>query len=92
MLGAMLLGQVQADQSSPVRYKADACDMAIDTLICRPLGLAATTVGTAIWLVSLPFSLAGENEKEVRKKLVYEPAAYTFKRPLGSPECSCSKL
>lgn len=72
------------------RQSVDACDMAVDTVICRPAGLLATLLGTTIWAVSLPFSLVGGNEEEARKKLIYEPAAYTFKRPLGSRECSCN--
>jgi hypothetical protein len=57
--------------------------MMYDTIIMRPAGLLATIVGSAVWLVSLPFSALGDNVDTATKKLVKEPAAYTFKRPLG---------
>ena len=57
--------------------------MVADTLIARPIGLLTTVVGSAIYVISLPFSLLGGNEEMAREKLVKEPASYTFKRPLG---------
>ena len=58
--------------------------MIADALIARPIGLVTTVAGSAVYLVSLPFSLLGGNEKQARQKLVVEPAHYTFKRPLGA--------
>ena len=43
----------------------------------------ATVAGAAVYTVSLPFSLLGGNERAAREQLVYEPARFTFKRPLG---------
>lgn len=60
--------------------------MVADTLVARPIGLVTTVVGSALYVISLPFSLLGGNEKEARKRLVNEPAAFTFKRPLGEFE------
>lgn len=57
--------------------------MTIDILLVRPLGIVATAVGSAIFVVSLPFSALGGNVKEAGKTLVVEPFFYTFKRPLG---------
>lgn len=54
-----------------------------DLLIARPLLLAATAVGTGIFLVSLPFSLLGGNAKEAANTLVVGPARQTFVRCLG---------
>jgi len=54
-----------------------------DLVVMRPLGIAATAVGTVFYVLSLPFSLAGGNEPEVRQKLMADPAEYTFTRPLG---------
>jgi hypothetical protein len=59
--------------------------MAGDFFVVRPLGIAATAVGAVIYVISLPFSLAGGNEEEARQKLVIDPATYTFTRPLGEP-------
>lgn len=57
--------------------------MTIDILLVRPLGIVATAVGSAIFVVSLPFSALGGNVKEAGKTLVVEPFFYTFKRRLG---------
>ena len=57
--------------------------MVADVVIARPIGLVSTIVGSTVYVVSLPFSLLGGNEKQAREKLVKEPTAFTFKRPLG---------
>ena len=57
--------------------------MMYDTIVVRPVGIVATAVGSIFWLVSLPFSISGDNVDMATEKLVKEPAAYTFKRPLG---------
>ncbi|MEW6078151.1 MAG: hypothetical protein AB1724_10090 [Thermodesulfobacteriota bacterium] len=54
-----------------------------DFLVCRPLGLAATILGSALFVVSLPFSALGDNIDQVGNILVVEPARFTFTRPLG---------
>ena len=58
--------------------------MAADLVFIRPLGLVGTAAGSVVYVVSLPFTLLGGNAGEAGKKLVVEPAAYTFARPLGS--------
>ncbi|HEY7493335.1 MAG TPA: hypothetical protein VIH59_19755 [Candidatus Tectomicrobia bacterium] len=55
----------------------------VDTLVLRPLGLAATVVGTALFVVSLPFSIPTKRVNKAAQKLVVEPGKYTFIRPLG---------
>jgi hypothetical protein len=57
--------------------------MIYDMAVVRPIGLAATVIGTVFWLISSPFSAMGDNFDAATEKLVKEPAAYTFKRPLG---------
>lgn len=58
--------------------------MAADIIFIRPLGLVGTAVGSIFYVASLPFTLLGGNAGEAGIKLVVEPAAYTFDRPLGS--------
>ena len=60
--------------------------MVFDAIVLRPVGLVTTVAGSAIYTISLPFSLLGGNEKEARENLVNNPARYTFKRPLGDLE------
>ena len=57
--------------------------MLADFIFVRPIGIAATAIGSIFYVVSLPFSLLGENPGEAGIALVKEPAAYTFRRPLG---------
>ena len=54
-----------------------------DLLIIRPIGIAVTAVGMAVFIVSLPFSVPGGNTRDAFQKLVVDPAKFTFKRPLG---------
>jgi hypothetical protein len=62
--------------------------MVADALIARPLLAAATLGGTAIFLVSLPFSALGGNVDEAATTLIRTPAEATFRRCLG---CSVSR-
>ncbi|MBW1940712.1 MAG: hypothetical protein JRI28_04950 [Deltaproteobacteria bacterium] len=57
--------------------------MLADFFLVRPLGIAATIFGTVFFVVSSPFSALGGNTQEVFEKTMAEPAAFTFKRPLG---------
>lgn len=57
--------------------------MTADLVLVRPLGIVATVLGCAVFIVSLPFSALGGNTKEASQKLIVEPASFTFKRPLG---------
>jgi hypothetical protein len=57
--------------------------MIADALLVRPLGIVATLAGGLIFVVSLPFSLLGKNTGEAYERLLADPAAFTFTRPLG---------
>ena len=57
--------------------------MIFDLVVVRPVGIVATAVGIAGFVISLPFSLLGDNTDVAGQKLVKEPGAYTFTRPLG---------
>jgi hypothetical protein len=65
------------------RQEASGVAMGFDLIVLRPLGLAATVGGVALFIVSLPFSALGGNTDEAANKLVKAPFAYTFNRPLG---------
>lgn len=62
---------------------ASGASMVGDALLVRPASLAATVIGTGLFIVSLPIALVGNNVGEAAHKLVVTPARYTFKRPLG---------
>ncbi len=57
--------------------------MLFDFFVVRPVGIVATAIGAVAFVVSWPFSALGGNSDIASQKLVRDPAAYTFKRPLG---------
>ena len=57
--------------------------MIADMVIGRPTCLAATAVGTAFFVVSLPFALISKSVKQTAHALVVVPAKATFTRPMG---------
>lgn len=61
-------------------------DMIGDLVLQRPFGLANTIVGIGTWIVSLPFTIFSGSTGDAGQKLVADPAAHTFTRPLGYPE------
>ncbi len=77
-VGASALAQDQYQQS-----KRSAEKMVADAIFLRPLGFVSTVLGSAVFIVSLPFSAIGGNSGEAFNKMVKEPAEYTFVRPLG---------
>lgn len=60
--------------------------MVADFAVVRPLSLAATVLGIGAFVVSLPFSAASGDVSGPARRLVVEPAEYTFTRPLGDLE------
>lgn len=64
--------------------QTDPAAMTMDLVLTRPGGFLATLAGTAVFVVSLPFSALGGNTHEAWDSLVVTPAVYTFKRPLGN--------
>ena len=61
-------------------------EMMFDFVVLRPVGLVATAVGCVFFVVSSPFSALGGNIGDAGEMLVKDPAAFTFKRPLGQFE------
>jgi len=57
--------------------------MTADLVVARPLGIVATALGSAAFIVSLPFSALGGNVKESADALVVGPAKSAFVRCLG---------
>ena len=54
-----------------------------DAVVARPMLLVLTAAGTAIYLVTLPFSLASGSAGQAAEQLVIGPAKSTFVRCLG---------
>jgi hypothetical protein len=79
-----------AEDSSYMARTEDASPEAIivDGLLLRPSGILATVVGTAVFVVTLPFSIPTRSVDKAAQKLIVDPARYTFVRPLGQVEPS----
>lgn len=60
--------------------------IAMDILVLRPLSLVGTVLGTAVFVVGLPIEAISGDVSGPAKRLVGEPAAYTFSRPLGQTD------
>lgn len=82
----------------PVQAKEKSKDynpffVPIDLLITRPLGLATTIAGTALFVVMSPFtalsSIAPPHDafERVADVFIVVPATYTFLRPMGKFLC-----
>lgn len=77
-LGAAL-AQGSLDNNQP-----NAGAMATDLILVRPLGFVSMILGTAVFIVSIPFTAAGKNVDQAWDTLVVKPATFTFQRPLGN--------
>ncbi|HBG45943.1 MAG TPA: hypothetical protein DDW94_03040 [Deltaproteobacteria bacterium] len=54
-----------------------------DILLVRPLGIVATALGAAVFVVGLPFTIPTRSVGLAADKLVADPVRFTFKRPVG---------
>jgi hypothetical protein len=60
-------------------------------VVVRPLGLVATVLGGAIFIVTIPFSALGGNADAAYNYLLADPFKFTFSRPLGDFKHSSGK-
>jgi hypothetical protein len=65
-----------ADTRNPV-------DVAADALLVRPACIVSTAVGSALWVLALPFSLPSKSTKSTARVLIKKPIHAAFVRPLG---------
>ncbi len=81
---AGMSAQAGGDAPRSVDGAPSAGAMTLDLLVVRPVSLLATVLGTAIFIVQAPISAFHENGLQTTgRKLVYEPAHFTFARPIG---------
>jgi hypothetical protein len=62
---------------------AGPMEVTADALVVRPACLVATVVGSAMFVVALPWAAASKSIKRTANALVVAPAAATFTRPMG---------
>jgi hypothetical protein len=68
---------------TPARADDEGAAIIADAVIARPACLAATVVGSAFFVLILPFSAATKSIRSTADALVVTPAKATFTRPLG---------
>lgn len=61
-----------------------AAQMTYDVLCLRPIGMVGIVAGSAAFIVSLPFTLLSGTMGKAGQKMVADPFAFTFTRPVGS--------
>ena len=75
-LCATSLVHAAEDPSYTARTEAVSAEAIIaDGLLLRPGGLVATVVGTAVFVVTLPFSIPTKSVDKAAQKLIVDPAS-----------------
>jgi len=64
-----------------------AAAMVADVFIARPAGLVAIVLGSAVFIVALPFAAISGSVEPVARTLVADPFKFTFTRPVGDFSC-----
>lgn len=59
-------------------------EILLDALLLRPVGLATIFVGTAAFVVTLPFTVPAGGVGLAGRKFIVEPFKFTFTRPIGT--------
>jgi hypothetical protein len=80
---SLLLSLPQLTMASAVYEEPSAAAMTADLVVARPALVVLTVLGTATFLVALPFSLLGGNTGDAANTLVAGPFKTTFMRCLG---------
>jgi hypothetical protein len=83
LLPACVLAVALALPQNVAAGEADGAAIAADVIIARPLCFAATVVGSAFFLLALPFAAITREVPSTANALVVTPAKATFTRPLG---------
>jgi hypothetical protein len=84
LMAACLPAHADSSANDPENNQTPSAGaMAADALLLRPLSLAGTALGVGIFLAGLPFELASNSVPAASHRLIVEPGAFTFTRPLG---------
>ena len=76
----LFTGEVNAN---PAGSGKDAPAIIADIFICRPLGILALAGGSALYVLSLPFTVPAKGKEAAKRTLILYPYHYTFIRQLG---------
>ena len=70
-------------EANPAGSGENAMSMIADFVVCRPIGILATLGGSALYILSYPFTYLGKNTEDAKRTFIEYPFHYTFRRPLG---------
>jgi len=82
-LTALIVAAISVPAFAATEQRPNDWAMAGDILVARPFGMVLTLVGSALFVVSLPFTALGGNVEQAADVLVVGPAKETFVRCLG---------
>ena len=82
IVSCLLIPQMVMAQNA-VDKRPNEWAMVGDLIVARPIGAVLTVGGTAVWLVSLPFTLLAGHAGEAAGSLIGGPFEATFMRCLG---------
>ncbi len=82
-ISVMMLPQLVQAQYEAVDDKPNPYAMFGDLVVARPVGFGLSVLGTATWVVSLPFTLLAGHAEEAAEQLIVGPGKSTFVRCLG---------
>ena len=93
LMTALFLWSTSLAYAAEDAYSTRSDDVSAETIVAdglllRPGGVIATLVGSAVFVITLPFSIPTKSVEKAAQKLVVDPARYTFVRPLGQIESS----
>ena len=80
VLSLCMAGTTYADETR------DPAMVVADAIVVRPFCLVATVLGSAFFVIALPFAAGSHSVNKVADVLVKGPARATFTRPLGNFE------
>jgi hypothetical protein len=83
ILSVLCVAVLGLGTATPAVARTDPDVAFFDAILGRPVGLAATVVGGAVFVVCLPFAATSGSIKPTADALVGKPARFTFTRPLG---------
>ena len=83
VLTALVVGLISVPAFADAAEHPNDFAMAGDLLIARPFGVVWTVAGSALFVVSLPFTAVSGNIKPAAHTLVVGPFRETFIRCLG---------
>ena len=82
-LVALIAVTLIISSTSALAYQDEGMNITMDLLLARPASLAATVLGTALFIVALPFAIPSGSVGATACVLVVTPCKYTFVRPVG---------